>query len=409
MTSTSPATERSRQLISIQVLRAVAALGVLIAHFWPEFEQFGHPNPFPNFAAGGAGVDLFFVISGFIMVYTSESFFAQPGGSMQFMLRRLARIVPLYWAVSGAWLLFLLILRNGHIALEDLSWSSIAATFLFLPYPRPSGINVPVVGVGWTLNFEMFFYLCFAFAVALRRRRAVISVAALFGAIIAISHFVRPGPFNPLSFLADPIIFEFVYGMLIALAFRAGVRIPLGFTVALLTLSAGTFLYTVAYGFQPRWLMWGGAAACVVGALTLSAPVARPNLLLRGLAIVGDASYALYLTHTVDMAIPRFYIAPVVHPAHHPWIYAAILLVFCVGTAIAIHYLFERPVTRALHRLIGQATRSRAASHRDTNEIVASERVTGTVEDLVSLEASGPTHPAGLPPASHTSPPHQPV
>ena len=81
------------------------------------------------------------------MVYSSERFFAQPGGSIQFFLRRLARIVPLYWAVTTAWLLYLLQLR-GTIDVEDMSWSSVAASYAFLPYPRPSGLNVPVVGVG---------------------------------------------------------------------------------------------------------------------------------------------------------------------------------------------------------------------------------------------------------------------
>src|SRR5438093_4622260 len=100
-------------LVSIQVLRAVAALAIIVAHFWGAFEAFGHPNPWPNFILGAAGVDLFFVISGFIMVYSSERMFGQPTAPAQFFFRRLARIVPLYWAVTTAWVLWVLALLNG--------------------------------------------------------------------------------------------------------------------------------------------------------------------------------------------------------------------------------------------------------------------------------------------------------
>src|SRR5712664_1748823 len=96
-----------QQLVSIQILRAAAALLVLFAHLWTPFVILG--APFPNFIAGAAGVDLFFVISGFVMAYSSERFFAQPLGSARFMLRRLCRIVPLYWAMTTFVLLMIAI------------------------------------------------------------------------------------------------------------------------------------------------------------------------------------------------------------------------------------------------------------------------------------------------------------
>ena len=108
--SATPAAGRaSAQLKSIQVLRAVAALGVLTLHVANEKGMLfgGGPGPFQNFLLGAAGVDLFFVISGFVMVYSSESLFGRAEAPKIFFLRRLARIAPLYWAVTVAIILYI--------------------------------------------------------------------------------------------------------------------------------------------------------------------------------------------------------------------------------------------------------------------------------------------------------------
>jgi hypothetical protein len=89
-------------LSSIQVLRALAALAVAFAHIWPVFAQYSQPDAVPNFILGAAGVDLFFVISGFIMVYTSEPMFGQPGAPTNFLLRRIIRIVLRYQTFDQA-------------------------------------------------------------------------------------------------------------------------------------------------------------------------------------------------------------------------------------------------------------------------------------------------------------------
>ncbi len=88
---------------SIQILRAVAALAVVALHVGHEgATRLGPRNPLPDFSVGAAGVDLFFVISGFIMVYASDTLFARAGAPATFFTRRLARIVPLYWAATAA-------------------------------------------------------------------------------------------------------------------------------------------------------------------------------------------------------------------------------------------------------------------------------------------------------------------
>lgn len=132
----SDAAPRSRQseLHAIQVLRAVAALGVLTYHTMVEMAtRFGGPVVFDHLVIGAAGVDLFFVISGFVMVYASEPLFGKRGASRVFFLRRLARIVPLYWALT-AYLVIWFAIRNPDQALTQNPPGAVVASFLFYPY-----------------------------------------------------------------------------------------------------------------------------------------------------------------------------------------------------------------------------------------------------------------------------------
>ena len=158
---------------SIQILRAVAALGVLVHHTAHEVAaKTGVTVPFREFVVGAGGVDLFFVISGFVMVYASERLFAQPGASRVFFLRRLARIVPLYWAVTAI-LVGYVYVAHRIFPPPFITTEGVIASFLFIPWPLPNGVMAPVHALGWTLNYEMFFYAVFALAIMLPRRSAV--------------------------------------------------------------------------------------------------------------------------------------------------------------------------------------------------------------------------------------------
>ena len=103
---------------------------------------------------------MFFVISGFVMVHASEPLFGRADGPRLFWLRRLIRIAPLYWAVTSLYLVLTLLLPD--MATSHYSPGLIAASYLFFPFPREDGTMQPVVGLGWTLNYEMFFYSCSA-------------------------------------------------------------------------------------------------------------------------------------------------------------------------------------------------------------------------------------------------------
>jgi exopolysaccharide production protein ExoZ len=218
-------TQDSASLVSIQFLRAAAALGVAALHTRGVVcERVESPDALPNLVLGAAGVDLFFVISGFIIVYSSEALFGRLGAPRIFFARRLARIVPLYWAATLVLILYLL-LQKFDLETLGISPTLIVASFAFVPYPRISGELVPVHVLGWTLNYEMFFYAIFAVAIMLPRRLAVLAVCLLFAAMIASSQVLGPFP-QPLAFWSEPVILEFCFGMLIAVAYRANVRLP---------------------------------------------------------------------------------------------------------------------------------------------------------------------------------------
>jgi len=349
----------SAQLKSIQVLRAVAALGVLTLHAATEKITFlgGEPGPFRNFLLGAAGVDLFFVISGFVMVYSSESLFGRGDGPRKFLLRRIARIAPLYWAVTAAIIAYIYAVHGAKLW-EIYTPASLVASFLFWPYPRIDGFAFPVHLLGWTLNFEMFFYAVFAAAIVLPRRAAVATVVIAFAALVALGrHVVLPLPFQ---FWANSIILEFCYGMLIALAYREGVRLPPLAAWALGAAAVAGFVAALTPNSEWRLLFWGLPSAALVASCALSESTWRPGPAGRFVGLLGDASYSLYLVHPLAFPLVRWTVGRWIDFSGVPWVYAAIAFIAAIAASVACYWAFERPITRALQRRLREAQGSPA-------------------------------------------------
>ncbi|MGJ4998249.1 acyltransferase family protein [Bradyrhizobium sp. HKCCYLS3077] len=310
------------KLESIQVLRAVAATMVVLFHT-------------KTYAQGYAGVDIFFVISGFIMgtVGTQET----PAG---FFRQRLIRIAPLYWTMTLIMCGLSLIphfFRNFTFDAE-----SLIKSILFIPYIDQTGHVWPLVIAGWTLNYEMFFYLVFTLGLMLGRPRLFSSSLML---LLIVAGFViaKDGAFA--RTYTDPILLEFVAGMaLSALGPRGGDR--LGFLQ--LIIGAGAFVVIGTMGLDPgdgvpRLIFLGLPSLLLVsGALAVERAGHWPRLPLA--IILGDASYSLYLTHGfVVSAAEKF------SPLHSTLNAVIVLLVSCIA-AILCYRLFELPLTRLLRR-----------------------------------------------------------
>jgi exopolysaccharide production protein ExoZ len=353
---------RLPQLPSIQILRAIAACAVMFAHAWPTLRVFGAQDSIPNFILGASGVDLFFVISGFIMVYSSEPLFGCRDAPRRFLGRRLLRIVPLYWIMTT------LVLFGHHFKIPtNSSAAHVIGSYFFVPIATPGGTAEPLLGVGWTLNYEMFFYVIFAAFVALPRRAAVPLLTIV---LIGISY--MPGATTPpLSVWSSSFLYEFIFGAWIAMAMREGFRLPLWFAIPLAI--GGLILMIVtdryAFGLFSRVGGWGGGAACIVAAFALAdANQPIPNL-LRPMVMLGSASYALYLVHSlISYAMIYIGISGAIRPAQHPWVYCSAFFCLSIVAAFAINAIDERARRYFLSRLkaldsLGRSDRTPAAQH----------------------------------------------
>jgi len=356
-------------IIAIQALRALAATAVVFAHFQMDLGRLLNArDALPDLTLGNAGVDLFFVISGFVMVYASEPMFGRTGGPLQFMTRRLIRIVPLYWLVTTLYLVMALAIPAFE---KSYSVASVVASYLFIPWPRLDGIMQPLVGQGWTLNYEMFFYAIFAAAVLAPRRIAVALASGVL--IVAVGAGQLYPPASPiLAFWFEPIVLEFVFGMVVGLAYREGFRLPK--PVALLTVLGGFALMFVAHGyFESRLLSLGLPAAVIVagaafGDFSLRSPAWRP------IAVVGDASYALYLFHSIPVRVILIGATWMgIDIASRPWPYLAAAVVGAIALAVAIYYLFERPVVRLLRRRMMPANNAQTIEKLEGFQVPASD------------------------------------
>jgi peptidoglycan/LPS O-acetylase OafA/YrhL len=336
---------------SIQTLRAIAALAVVAMHIPEDLAVRGYGH-LPSFVRGAFGVDLFFVISGFIMVYASRHLFAREGAGIEFILRRAARIVPTYWLVTSV---LVYIARQQIGVSADYSWQHIVASYLFIPYPNPrDGSILPLLPLGWTLNYEMFFYGVFAFALVLPRVAAIAAISVLF-IMMTIAGALLPLP-QPLRFWADPQILEFVYGMLLAEAYLRGFRLSRPAAVlAFLAGAGGVMLYEpgISSSALPRGIAWGLPAAAIFAGVVLSERwMARSTGILPAL---GAASYSLYLTHPVLFIFMALYFTRLGLPAYSPLLLTAGLWLLGAVVVAAVTYVaFERPVTRFLQRRIGR-------------------------------------------------------
>jgi exopolysaccharide production protein ExoZ len=366
---------RDGTIISIQILRALAAIAVAVSHAAQNLDRFAiAPNTSHYFLSGAAGVDLFFVISGFVMVYASEPLFGSSSGALAFISHRTIRIVPLYWLVTAFYAAFATLIPGLGTAYPV---RTVAASFLFIPTPLPDGSMHPVVGQGWTLNYEMFFYAIFAVAVLAPRRLAVVLATTALILAVLIGRLVAPlAP--AMSFWTDSIVLEFVFGMIIGLGYRQGTKINPVFGVALVIVGfAGLALTDFdTLAVRPRFLAWGAPAALVVTGATFGRFSLR-NRTWQALAVVGNASYALYLLHTFALRA----LVPVTtwlsfHMTHWLWIYFCAAIVVPVLVALPVHYGFEQPVTKALRRY---ATVAKSWKPRSANEALPAEWAAGKV------------------------------
>jgi exopolysaccharide production protein ExoZ len=343
---------RTQTVVAIQYLRAVAA-GLIVFH---------HAAGIPIFADhmahfGTVGVDLFFVISGFIMWTTTEQVRRTPG---KFWLARIVRVVPLYWIFTTLYVAAALITPESFYVVH-LDPAHILKSYLFVPATHPTlGLILPVYALGWTLNYEMFFYLLFGFCLFVpwpRLRFGLLACAFLL--LVAAGLLVQPQGAVARTY-TDPILLEFLAGVMLAIVSPSLMRCGLLAGLALATAAILWVAIVYGFGFAPERIISHGipATAAVAGALMVE-PTARgrPSRLWL---MLGDASYSIYLAHPFAQRVLLIAINRTVGVAAiAPVLYVLTALVVGIAGGVICHYLIERPLLIAGRAMIGRGQPTR--------------------------------------------------
>lgn len=323
-------------ITNIQLLRGVAAMMVVVFHLVVTMQPFGLDGSQVSFLQGG--VDIFFVISGFIMVYVSRE---RGRSGRQFMSDRIVRIVPIYWLLT---LLAYFVGAAGARPVNDLLRS-----LAFIPNGPPPLFN-PLIDGGWTLNLEMYFYLVFASSLAATReeRSRFAIVVSILAAMVAISIWA-PGRYWP--FYGNEIVFEFVIGMILA---RSLTHLDeLGAAAAWGLITAGAIVMVVEpFERLGSRLLSDGLPAGLIVAGAISLNTAGKRTTAPAALLLGSISYALYLSHVLVFQTINGLLSPSTF-AFSPAAMIGLLglaLMIALLTAWLIHVALERPVTRLLKR-----------------------------------------------------------
>ncbi|REG58945.1 exopolysaccharide production protein ExoZ [Paraburkholderia sp. BL6669N2] len=332
-----------KKIEQIQYLRALAALLVVAYHAPATIAGFS--DSLPQLSVGAFGVDIFFVISGFIMGSLGET---GQGGRVDFLLKRIVRIVPMYWLVTlvtvGLAFIAPHLMRSTVVDI-----SSIVKSLLFIPHfslGHPGSIW-PIVVPGWTLSYEMFFYAVFALVISGTQISRATLLSVVFVALIIGGLAIRPSDPIALTYTST-LLFEFVMGLWIAIAYRRGV-LPSHRLACVLVVVAVLLLW--GSGTAYRGINKGvPAAAIVLGSLVI---LNRSRWPLLGL--IGDASYSIYLMQFFSFGVTRaLWVASGIGSSEPLYgvFYVAFSSVGCIVTGVATYWFVERPITAYLGGIV---------------------------------------------------------
>jgi len=339
----------TRTILGIQYLRGFAALFVVYYHiFSNRVAQSWSAGSF----YGLFGVDVFFVISGFIMWRTTAmSTRTRPA---DFLLRRFIRIYPTWWITLSAWIGIRLILPDSlHNA--DVDFWSVVDSYLLVPHYHAVFTHYvwPILVPGWTLEMEILFYLLFAGTLFISFMRARLTAILLILAGLSLIGMIVPQSSAVFENLTNPLLLEFAGGIFVASQAERLSRIPVWMLVSFLLIGlalVGFFLGPQTEMSRVRALCLGPSAMLIVAGMVGLEPRlrAKPS---SWLLLLGDASYSLYLTHIIAISATavlweRLRLPMGTSPGAA--LFIPIALVTTVGASIIFYRLIEKPILKVL-------------------------------------------------------------
>lgn len=323
------------RLIGLQYLRGIVASLVVLHHLH-----------FPDTQLGPFGVKIFFVISGFVMWYTTSTADVAP---VAFWRQRIIRIVPLYWF----FLLLLIVVSwacSTCVKTTDLTARNVLLSFLFVPHFHQvqKDLIAPILIPGWSLNYEMFFYFVFGSALLIKPIGGrALAIILLFWSLVLLGRWFDPsGAIS--STYTNPSLLLFLNGLSLAMVYQTHRADGLGLRVALPVATGLMQLFMLA-GIDD---FWGAAAVLIVaGTLALESTLCRvkSNLLLE----IGAASYSIYLSHLFLIRMFEIGWRLVAKRDGGEAIQVAFLVLaffFTLAGGIAVHCFIERPMVRQIRQ-----------------------------------------------------------
>jgi exopolysaccharide production protein ExoZ len=329
------------KFVQIQLLRFVAAISVVLFHALFMSERYYDRSAnwrLDIFRHGDLGVDLFFVISGFIIYY---SVMAANQSSLKFLHRRLIRIVPPYWFFTivfiGAYLLFPAQFKNS----SAFSLSHIAASFGYSSFLFEGG---PVLYIGWSLEYEVLFYLAVFIMLLWKKERVWNVLIIVFCGSVAVGLLI-PARYDEhaIRFLTNSYLLEFVFGLVVARRiFDRSSSVGPDFIV-LVTALLVIYLEPTA---RNRILIGGiGSMTLVAIAGWMGKRNKTPGPFSIYLSKIGDASYSIYLTQVLTLSIACKTMHSLLPDAPLE-IVIAVATTFTLGVGVASYLTMERPMLR---------------------------------------------------------------
>ena len=329
----------TQKLWLFQGLRALAAICVVFDHAIETLVSRGLPltDLLPTaYFLGEFGVRIFFALSGYIMIHTTRNVPSGGSSALNFMLRRVLRIVPLYWLATAIYAAKLTIEGSAP------GLNAIILSLLLVPQFSVFGTIAPIYGLGWTLSYEMYFYLALALALTLfgPRWRGVVASGLIAALFVVAGVLSRPaGSPAIVGFLSNGIVFYFVLGIGAALLQPVSGASRIGLALSIL----GAVIVLVGIGKGALLTNDLGVAALTTGLLVSAAHLSDRWAPQKRAVLLGDASYSIYLFHS-------FVIGPLgsLIAARTPWLPATIAIVLMVAVAVSISLLVYLFVERSI-------------------------------------------------------------
>ena len=354
---------------SVQIGRAFAAMAVALQHtirdadrYYPQFTDTNPAytsNPDGWVELMGAGVDVFFVISGVVMVLST---WHGHGSIGLFLYRRASRIYPIYWLLTIAFIALLLAAPN---LFKESSFEPVhaACSLLLIPCTNPSGEAIPYIYAGWTLTYELVFYGLFALSLLAPGKWSKLASCIVLILAYHSLYYTSLSSIPAIQHSASNIILEFIYGLLLAYAYM---HFSFQRQWAWPLLVAGCAFLLISHTGQftewPRFIRWGLPACLVVaGLMCANQPRSVQSRMYKSLVFLGAASYSLYLFHFFSLKLffvlaGKLGILALLSPA----LSVAAAFIVTLFASLVLYQFCELPLTR-LSKLLWQNTATRKA------------------------------------------------